>query len=204
MAADFPKAIEITNDFKATTAELGGIVKKLTPLYGTKGFVNKTFQVPGTDWILDVYAYRHAHSDDVTVIVLHSGSSTLSPDDHPLSCAKTFTLSTTPATLNQSHYPLRYDTKEYSYHINYTHDINMIGPDGKNPIPVELQYSETYIAQWMETTIEPHFLKFTQYHGQIHGMSVFNASHRTLTINLMQEPLSGPKYFGWIFIDVDS
>ncbi|KAF9060147.1 hypothetical protein BDP27DRAFT_1430400 [Rhodocollybia butyracea] len=42
---------------------------------GTKGFYHKaiTLKNKRITWVADTYAYRHANSDDVTVIVIHSG-----------------------------------------------------------------------------------------------------------------------------------
>lgn len=174
MVADFPNPVEITSDFKASEdIAPTRVVKKLTPPYGTKGFSNEVYQV-ATDWILDVYAYRHANSNNVTVIVLHSGS-TSAPVTRAL-----FSLWTTPETAHKFHYPTAYDSQlgdgEYSYHISYTHLINMIGPDGKNPIPVELIYDETIIAQQITFGTGFPKLTFEQGPGRIHGMSVFNSS----------------------------
>ncbi|KAF9061861.1 hypothetical protein BDP27DRAFT_1428503 [Rhodocollybia butyracea] len=167
--------LEITSDFKASE-DLAPtrVVKKLTPPYGTKGFSNEVYQV-GTDWILDVYAYRHANSNNVTVIVLHSGST---PATVTLA---SFSLWTTPETAHKFHYPTAYDSQlgdgEYSYHISYTHLINMIGPDGKNPIPVELIYDETIIAQRITFGTGSPTLTFEQGPAsRILGMSVFNSS----------------------------
>ncbi|KAF9047234.1 hypothetical protein BDP27DRAFT_1346191 [Rhodocollybia butyracea] len=207
MAADSPKAVEITSgsDFKASAAEPTGVVKKLTPPFGTKGFSNQVYQVHDTDWILDVYAYRHASSNDVTVVVLHSGSTPAS------SFFTVFTLWTTPATAHKFHYPIAYDSElgdgKFSYHIEYTHDINMIGPDGKNPIPVELVYNETFISQLRGTGTEPPYLTFSQLPGRIHGMSVFNASFEvgaSIYIELVQEKLffAGDKRTGTIQVSV--
>jgi len=168
--ADLPKAVEITGHYVKPISF--GVVNKLTPPFGTRGFLHQVYQIGQPDWTLDVYAYRHAHSNDVTVIVLHSGSSS--------SMINMSALWTTPATANEFHYPVTYDSKlgddRYSYHIDYTRDINMIGPDGKNPISIELQYSETFIAQFMSSVVESGALHFTQGSGQIYGMSVFNAS----------------------------
>ncbi|KAF9064127.1 hypothetical protein BDP27DRAFT_1426151 [Rhodocollybia butyracea] len=214
MAANFPKAVEITNDFKASADEPTGIVKRLTPPSGTRA--SKAYQVDGTNWILDVYGYRHANSNNVTVIILHSGST---PNSGSIfDKFKYFTLWTTPATSRQFHYPLTYDSKiedgKYSYRIDYTHNINMIGPDGRNPIPVELQYSETFIAQLIENNADPLYLKFWQVPGRIHGMSVFNTSYEgnpTLSIGklsrdseLVQTNFIGQdQYTGGITVELD-
>jgi len=174
VVADFPKAVEITSDFQASAAEPPAVVKKLTPPFGTKGFSNEVYQVNGTDWILDVYAYRHANSNNVTVIVLHSGSIS----GIMVSCI----LWTTPATAHKFQYPTRHDSElgdgQYSYHIDYTHNINMIGPDGRNPIPIELIYTETIIAQKIGFFTDPSYLGFSQLlsPGRIYGASVFNTS----------------------------
>ncbi|KAF9061940.1 hypothetical protein BDP27DRAFT_1337310, partial [Rhodocollybia butyracea] len=162
--ADLHNAVEITS------SSTSGVVNKLTPPYGTKGFLHHL------NWVLDVYAYRHANSNDVTVIVLHSGSSSSSSTSHMF------------------HYPVTYDSDlgmadTLVYHMDYTRNINMIGPDGKNPIPVELQYSETFTASSMSAAIgtTPYnglwiiidflvMLLTVKGSGRFYGMSVFNLS----------------------------
>ncbi|KAF9066108.1 hypothetical protein BDP27DRAFT_1365837 [Rhodocollybia butyracea] len=60
--------------------------------------------------------------------------------------------------------------------IDYTKHINMIGPDGKNPIGFKPVYKETFTAQFMRAREEPNFLEITHAHGRIYGMSLFNVS----------------------------
>ncbi|KAF9023634.1 hypothetical protein BDP27DRAFT_1457219 [Rhodocollybia butyracea] len=202
MAADFPNAVEITSDFKASAAKPTGVVKKLTPAYGTKGFSNQIYRVVNSDWLLDVYAYRHANSDDVTVIVLHSGSTPSEPKN-----LTGFTFWTT--TDYRSHYPTGYDAdlgdEKFSYHIDYAVDINMIGPDGRNPILFSLLYNETFTAQLMgSASNEPPYLTWAQMPGRIHGMSVFNTKFKVGTsifIELDQQ-VSGDHRAGRIQVTV--
>ncbi|KAF9047229.1 hypothetical protein BDP27DRAFT_1434392 [Rhodocollybia butyracea] len=156
-----------------------GVVKKLTPPYGTQGFSNQIYRVVNTDWMLDVYAYRHANSDDVTVIVLHSGSTPSEPNNNT-----GFTFWTT--TDYRFHYPTGYDADlgdgKFSYHINYAVDINMMGSDGRNPIAVPLLYSESYTGQLMgSASNEPPHLTWAQMPGRIHGLSVFNTKFKVGT-----------------------
>ncbi|KAF9061857.1 hypothetical protein BDP27DRAFT_1369282 [Rhodocollybia butyracea] len=49
MVEDFPKAVEIASDFKASAAEPIAIVKRLTPPFGTKGF-SKLVLMAGFAW----------------------------------------------------------------------------------------------------------------------------------------------------------
>ncbi|KAF9065451.1 hypothetical protein BDP27DRAFT_53805 [Rhodocollybia butyracea] len=117
------------------------VEQHLTPPYGTKGFVNQTYRVDGTNWVLDVYGYRHANSNDVTLIIVHS------------------------ETIHKSQYPETYESDlgdgRYSYSINYTNTINMIGPDGKNPVPFQTVYRETFVSYRIDSP-DPTYLKFTQ------------------------------------------
>ncbi|KAF9059056.1 hypothetical protein BDP27DRAFT_1371895 [Rhodocollybia butyracea] len=150
MAADFPDAIEIT---RSTKESLGSSIEtQLNPPFGTKGFSNQTYKVAGTDWNLNVYAYRHANSNDVTLIVLHSGS---------ISGAMNLSvLWTTPATAYKFQYPVTYDSKlgddRYSYTIDYTNSINMIGPDGKNPIVFKASIKKPLLHRAWQVSLLTH------------------------------------------------
>ncbi|KAF9061865.1 hypothetical protein BDP27DRAFT_1337467 [Rhodocollybia butyracea] len=147
---------------KPSEGELG-VVKKLIPPYGTQGFSNQSYQVESTDWNLDVYAYRQAKSDDVTVVVLHSGINS----DFGLNI---FTLSTTPPAENQVHYPVGYDS--------------MVGDKyscvEKNPVPFEIQYKTGFIldSKYIVDDSDPRYLVFKQRPGRIYGLSVFNTSYK--------------------------
>ncbi|KAF9059366.1 hypothetical protein BDP27DRAFT_1431464 [Rhodocollybia butyracea] len=177
MVTKFPHAVEITDHVKAAIG--GDVDQQLIPPFGTKGFqqlnafiIFQAYQIEGTDWIVNVYAYRHAESNNVTVIVIHSGRTSDGQD---------FGYYTTPATPNNFYYPDSLDSKVgtdmYSYHIDDERTFNMIGPDGKNPIVVQTVYKEKFIAPamyflhsagmviyfWTDTT-------------EIHGMTVFDAS----------------------------
>ncbi|KAF9061519.1 hypothetical protein BDP27DRAFT_1337916 [Rhodocollybia butyracea] len=158
---------------KAVAQPSFAIERHLTPPYGTRGYSHQIYKGPrGTDWTVNVHAYRHANSDNITLILLHSGYSEYDT---------TFTLWTNPRQTGSAHYPIRYDSGDrengYSYHIDYTESINMIGPDGRNPIVFRAQYKETFIAQPMGLPGGPYDgLQFQQAPGRIHGMSVFNAS----------------------------
>ncbi|KAF9054919.1 hypothetical protein BDP27DRAFT_1408714 [Rhodocollybia butyracea] len=168
---DLPKATEISNDFKAN------IEQQLTPPFGTKGFLHQTFFVRGTNWTLNVYAYRHFKSDDVTLIIVHSGST----PSWALQIACTFW--TTPGSTDQLQRPLTYDTKieddKYTYHIDYTNDINMMGPDGKNPIVFKTIYKDNFTAQGMAAIVdEPGKLGFWEWDGPIYGLSIFHTSFK--------------------------
>ncbi|KAF9047232.1 hypothetical protein BDP27DRAFT_694732 [Rhodocollybia butyracea] len=166
VVADFPNAIEITRDnVKAAGNGPSGVEMYLTPPHGTKGFTNQIYQL-GEEWILDVYAYRHANSRDVTVIVVHSGSIPHPSPGAPITWMNKFSLGTTPATLYKSHHPMTYDSDlgddRYSYLIDYTNNINMIGPDGKNPIVFRAIYKETFTTGIMGATNNPNNLQFVQ------------------------------------------
>jgi len=182
----FPDAIEITIDHDKGSGG-NGISHHLTPPVGTVGFMNQMYKIYDTDWTADVYAYRHAKSNDVTVIVLHSGL---------CKATENFAVYATPvnASKSHSHYPVSYDSEvggKYSYHISYTRDINMIGPDKKNPIVVKAAYEETFIGsknlvvevgtdgliQVGKDGTKIDLLSFCMGDsGEIHGMSVINAS----------------------------
>jgi len=177
--ADFPKAIEVPSDYVKATGR-DSIEQHLTPPYGTKGFVTFPHKVDGTNWILDVYGYRHANSDNVTLIIVHSGSIT---SGGMFIWPTLFTLWTTPETIHKSQYPETYESNlgdsRYSYRTDYTNTINMIGPDGRNPVPFQIVYKETFVSRRLDTQElpqDPTYLKFAQYPGPIHGLSIFNTS----------------------------
>ncbi|KAF9043700.1 hypothetical protein BDP27DRAFT_1346971 [Rhodocollybia butyracea] len=221
MATDFPLAIEITATVKSVLISFSSgagssIDKQLNPPTGTRGFMNQVYRVPGVffktpnipvpfltpnipvsdiEWIVDVYAYRHAKLNNVTLIVLHSGW---------LQDCTVFDLWTTPETAYKFQYPLSYNSKledgKYSYIIDYKHDVNMIGPDGKNPIVFKAVYKETFdeleiwgsVGQHLKMIQGPDYRK-KGLTSQIHGMSVFNASFEVGTsmfIEFKCRPLS--------------
>ncbi|KAF9064008.1 hypothetical protein BDP27DRAFT_1426309 [Rhodocollybia butyracea] len=149
MVTDFPKAVEITSDFKPSAHGHGHTPyseQQLTPPFGTKGFVNQVYRVNGANWTLNVYAYRHINSNNVTLVVLHSGSTSV--------FQTLFTLWTTPASVYQFHRPLTSDSDisdiTHVYHIEYKDNINMLGPDGKNPIVFQTIYKDNFTAQGIE------------------------------------------------------
>ncbi|KAF9072112.1 hypothetical protein BDP27DRAFT_1361354 [Rhodocollybia butyracea] len=173
------------------------IDKQLSPPAGTRGFMNQVYQVPiagrrdqnlNMQWIVDVYAYRHAKSNNVTLIVLHSGLVQGIPDT---SGTTTFELWTTPETAYKFQYPVSYNSKlgnnKYSYSIDYTQDINMTGPDGKNSIVFKAVYKETFDEPYMEGSVGHHLKIVQPGDGQIHGMSVFNASFEVGTSMVIGE-----------------
>ncbi|KAF9062846.1 hypothetical protein BDP27DRAFT_1336033 [Rhodocollybia butyracea] len=206
MVADFPNAIAITRtEFNASAHIPRAVEKQLDPPLGTKGFSNQIYKVDGTNWTLDVYAYRHANSNNVTLIVLHSGFSE--------AIMTSFVLWTTPESASQFQYPVTYDSQldddRYSYTIDSTYSINMIGPDGKNPIVFKAIYRETFISQFMAGGIGqgngPTYLSFAQLSGQTYGMSVFNASFEVGTsifIELLQDCIGSGTYTGRVEVMV--
>ncbi|KAF9065453.1 hypothetical protein BDP27DRAFT_1404792, partial [Rhodocollybia butyracea] len=189
--ADFPKAIEIPSGYAKATrgGKPSGVEEHLTPPHGTRGFVNQTFKLSETNWILDVYGYRHANSNNVTLIILHSG---FSPN-----YLTVYTLWTTPETLRKSQHPATYEEDlgdyRYSYRIDYTNTINMLKPDGKNSDPFQAVYRETFVSFRVDSP-DPTYLKFRQYSGQIYGLSIFNTSFElgsSITIELVQQLHTG-------------
>ncbi|KAF9059365.1 hypothetical protein BDP27DRAFT_1341601 [Rhodocollybia butyracea] len=171
MAANLPKELEFTSDYIKAAAEASSVTEKhLVPPHGTRGFFNDHCYIAQGKWTADVYAYRHAKSDKVTVIILHSGS---------ISTTTGFSLRTEPKALFKAHYPRKYDSRnggDYNYHIEHAETFNMIGPDGKNAIVFKPSYKETFTGQFMEVRDDPTYLQFDEEKGQIHGMSVLNIS----------------------------
>ncbi|KAF9065456.1 hypothetical protein BDP27DRAFT_1331905 [Rhodocollybia butyracea] len=163
IVADFPKAIKIPSDYvKATEGgKPDSVEQHLTPPYGTRGFINQVYSVEGTNWILDLYGYRHANSNNVTVIIVHSGTVSSENIIWPVTV---FRIWTTPATIHKFQYPETYEEdlgdSRYSS-LTTRNTINMIGPDGRNPVPFEIVYRETFVSYRIDSP-DPVYLKFTQ------------------------------------------
>ncbi|KAF9065845.1 hypothetical protein BDP27DRAFT_1424461 [Rhodocollybia butyracea] len=187
--------VEITSDHvEAATDEPSRLERHLTPPLGTRGFIHlrQTLNHAGHTWTVDVYAYRHAESEEVTVVIVHSG----------ITHNEVFFEMNFGNSPEGIHNPVTYDSEvgngNYSYHIEYVDNINMIGPDGRNPIVFRAIYKDTFIGQEMGRRYDVPSMRFSQLAGPIHGLTLYNASFRVGTsVDLWLTMITAPFNLGY-------